>query len=132
ARWFGIPPFMLFEVEKSTSWGTGIEQQGIGFVVYTLQPDLIRFEQRYSNEVASARAYAKHMVQGLMRGDAAARGEYYRTMREIGVFSPDDIRELEELPPLPAGIGDKYIQPLNYGDLGTGDPLNELPEGSSS
>lgn len=127
ARWFGVPPFMLFDVEKSTSWGTGIEQQGIGFVVYTMQSDLTRFEQRYSNEVAPARAYVKHMVQGLMRGDAKTRGAFYRIMREIGVFNVDDIRDLEDLAPLPDGIGQTYLQPLNMGELGP--PPPEPPEG---
>lgn len=129
ARWYGIPPFMLFDIAKSTSWGTGIEQQGIGFVVYTMNPDLTRFEQRYSAEIAPARAYAKHMVQGLMRGDSAQRATYYRTMREIGVLSADDIRDLEDMAPLPDGIGQTYIQPLNMGELGQGDdPTTPPPE----
>jgi HK97 family phage portal protein len=128
ARAFGIPPYMLYDVEKSTSWGTGIEQQGIGFVVYTMQPDLVRFEQRYTAEIAPARAYAKHMVQGLMRGDSAQRAAFYRTMREIGAMNVDTIRDLEDMPPLPDGLGQSYVQPLNMGELGEGAPTDELSE----
>lgn len=118
ARWFGIPPHMLFEVEKSTSWGTGIEQQSIGFVVYTLRPWLKRVEQRVTKEATPYGTYAKYSIEGLLRGDAKARAEFYRTMREIGVLNVDEIRELEDRPPLPDGLGQTYLQPLNMEPLG--------------
>ena len=45
ARFFGVPPHLVGDVDKSTSWGSGIEQQNLGFLQYTLQPYLIRWEQ---------------------------------------------------------------------------------------
>jgi HK97 family phage portal protein len=122
ARWFGIPPHMLFDTEKSTSWGTGIEQQGIGFVVYTLRPWLKRTEERVTRVLAPPSVFCEYSVEGLLRGDSQARAEFYRTMREIGVLNVDEIRALENLEPLPDGIGEGYLQPLNFG------PLGEFPD----
>lgn len=128
ARWFGVPPHMLMDTEKSTSWGSGIEQQSIGFIVYTLRPWLVRIEQRLSREVAApsdSSVYVKHKVEGLLRGDSTARANFYNTMRQVGAFSANDIRDLEDRPPVEGG--DTYLQPLNMAPLGTttteqGDP----------
>lgn len=132
ARWFGVPPHMLMDTEKSTSWGTGIEQQSIGFVVYTLRPWLVRIEQRLSREVArpsDPNVYVKHKVEGLLRGDSKSRGEFYNTMRQVGAFNADEIRNLEDLPPIPGGAGQSYLQPLNMAPLGSEtDPTEETPD----
>lgn len=120
SRWYGIPPHLLGDVTGSTSWGTGIEQQSIGLVVYTLRPWLVRIEQRLSREVAlpsKPDVYVKHKVEGLLRGDSKARGEFYRVMREIGAFSANDILRLEDMPPV--AHGDTRLQPLNMAPLGS-------------
>lgn len=117
-RWYGIPPHMVGDVTKSTSWGTGIEQQAIGFVVYTLRPDwLVPTEQRVTRELLKdPSVYARYSIEGLLRGDSQARANYYSTMRNIGVYSVNEIRELEKLPPVDGG--DTRIQPLNMAPLG--------------
>ena len=118
ARLFGVPPHMLMDTEKSTSWGTGIEQQSIGFVVYTLRSAwLSRIEQRITKELGPTNVYAKYKVEGLLRGDSTARANFYRVMREVGAFSANDIRELEEMTPVDGG--DTYLQPLNMAPLGS-------------
>ncbi len=120
ARMYGIPPHMLMDTEKSTSWGTGIEQQGIGFVVYTLRPWLTRFEQRLSRLVRPIDAYVRFSVEGLLRGDTAARGTFYRQLWELGVLSTNEIRALEEMDAVEGG--DVRYRPLNMGLLGEPDP----------
>ncbi|MFX0588412.1 phage portal protein, partial [Glaesserella parasuis] len=50
-RWFRVPPWMVGHTEKSTSWGTGIEQQMIGFLTFTLGPWLRRIEQSISKDL---------------------------------------------------------------------------------
>lgn len=72
ARWFGIPPHLVGDVEKSTSWGTGIEQQNIGFVSYTVKDYTGRIEQRTSREVIhGGRQHChfdiSHLLQGTMQ-----------------------------------------------------------------
>jgi HK97 family phage portal protein len=112
ARAFGIPPHLVGDVERSTSWGTGIEQQSIGFVVYTLRPWLTRVEQRLSKDATAGGAtpagtIVKYDTDGLMRGDAVGRATYYQIMRNIGVLSANDIRDAENWEPIPNG--DEYL-----------------------
>jgi HK97 family phage portal protein len=116
ARMFGVPPHMLMDTEKSTSWGTGIEQQGIGFVVYTLRPWLTRTEQRISRILKPEPVYARFSVEGLLRGDAAQRAAFYTSMFNIGALSTNEIRALEERGPVDGG--DTRYRPLNMGELG--------------
>ncbi len=115
ARIFGIPPHMIGDVEKSTSWGTGIEQQSIGFVTYTLRPWLTRIESAL-NRVTPAGQFVKFNVDGLLRGDTKSRHESYRLGLDGGYYSPNEVRAWEDLPPIPDG--DSYRQPLNFGPLG--------------
>lgn len=116
ARIFGVPPHMLMQTEKSTSWGTGIEQQGIGFVTYTLQPWLTRVEQRLTKMLRPGTVYARYNVEGLLRGDSAAQAAFMKFMWEVGAFSTNDIRRLKELEPVDGG--NVRYRPLNFGVLG--------------
>lgn len=123
ARMFGTPPHMLMDTEKSTSWGTGIEQQSIGFVVYTLRPWLTRVEQRMTRLLSPQAVYARYAVEGLLRGDSAQRAAFYKAMWDIGVLSTNEIRDLEERAPTEGG--DVRYRPLNMGELGTSDTTTQ-------
>jgi HK97 family phage portal protein len=104
ARLFGVPPHMIGAVDKTTSWGTGIEQQTIGFVTYTLRPWITRFEQAITDTLlAPANHYAQWEVKGLLRGDTAQRSAWYQIARNIGVLSPNEIRLLEDEQPYDGG-----------------------------
>ena len=119
AMLFGIPPHMIGDTEKSTSWGTGIEQQGIGFVTYTLTNWLNPIESAFSKLLPRGQ-YARLNVNALLRGDMKARFDAYVSARNAGWLNVNEIRELEDRAPVPNG--DDYIQPLNMGPLGS-DPL---------
>lgn len=137
-RIFGVPPHMVAEVSGSTSWGTGIEQQGIGFVVYSLQPWLTRWEQAIRRDLLTGNGsrdlYAEHNVEGLLRGDSAARAEFYRTLFGLGSISQDEIREKENMNPLPNGEGKKYYVPLNMisTDQAARQPAPDVPSGKGA
>lgn len=74
ARWFGVPPHLVGDVEKSTSWGTGIEQQNLGLNTYTLSGHITPIEQRLSREVVQTRGqYAQFNLDNLMRGSTQER-----------------------------------------------------------
>lgn len=122
ARMFGIPPHMLMDTEKSTSWGTGIEQQSIGWVVYTLRPWLSRLEQRITRLIKPQSVYARWSVEGLLRGDSAQRSAFYQALWGIGVLSTNEVRALEDMEPVEGG--DVHYRPLNMGVLGTADSAN--------
>lgn len=113
---FGVPPHMLMDTDKSTSWGTGIEQQTLGWVVFTLRSWLTRIEQRVTRILAPEPVYARYSIEGLLRGDSTARASYYRQMWEVGAFSTNEIRGLEEMGPVDGGDA-RYV-PLNFGELG--------------
>ncbi len=123
ARLFGVPPHMLMETDKSTSWGTGIEQQAIGFVQYTLRPWLTRVEQRVTQMLRPDPVYARYSVEGLLRGDSAAQAAFYTSMWNLGALSTNEIRALSEQPPVEGG--DVRYRPLNMGVLGQSDPAPE-------
>lgn len=119
ARLFRVPPHMLMDTDKSTSWGTGIEQQSIGFVVFTLRPWLTRIEQRVTRIIAPEKAYARFAIEGLLRGDAAARKDFYTGLWNLGALSTNEIRALEDMAPVEGG--DLHYRPLAMGELGTTD-----------
>ncbi|QIL71661.1 phage portal protein [Diaphorobacter sp. HDW4B] len=103
-RWFRVPPWMVGHTEKSTSWGTGIEQQMIGFLTFTLGPWLRRLEQSIVKDLLSpaerARFYPKFAVEGLLRADSAGRAAFYAAMVNNGILTRDEVRELEDREPM--------------------------------
>ncbi len=101
ARLYGLPPHMLGETQKSTSYGSGIEHQGIQLVVYTLRPDLTRFEQRITRELCPTGVHAEYAVEGLLRGDSKARAAFYQSaIAGGGWMTRNEARAKENLPPL--------------------------------
>jgi len=109
ARLYGLPPHLLSQQERQTSWGTGIEQHNIGFVVYTLEPTWFRrIEQRITAELLPEGIRGEFVVQGLMRGDSIARSQFYRALAQIKAMTPNEIRERENLPP--AEWGDEPLE----------------------
>lgn len=108
ARIYGVPPHMIGLTDKQTSWGTGIEQQGIGFIKYTLQRHLVKIEQEINRKCFRiAGTFAEFNTAGLERGDYKARNEGYRIAAgragEPGWMTINEIRKLENLPPLDGG-----------------------------
>lgn len=111
-RFFRVPPHMVGHTDKQTSWGTGVEQNTLGFLQFTLVPWLVRFEQEYNRKLfPRSPFYAQHKTQGLMRGDSKARAEYYSKLFATGGISPNEIRRAEDMRPIPGG--DRYFVPAN-------------------
>lgn len=111
ARMFGIPSWMVNDQEKSTSWGTGMEQMFTSFVTITLKPYMQRYEQRLTREVVGIGSKAEFKVEGLLRGDSKARAAFYGSAIQHGWMVPNEPRELEDLPPVP--WGDEPYRPFN-------------------
>jgi len=115
ARIFRVPPHMLADLERATF--SNIEHLGLEFVMHSLRPWLVRWEQEINRKLfgtsGTAGLYAEHAVDGLLRGDQASRFAAYAVGRQWGWLSADDVRELENLAPLPDGAGAVYLTPLN-------------------
>lgn len=102
-RVFGVPPFMIGHTEKTTSWGSGIEQMSIGFVKYTLQRHLVAFEQELNHKLfMTSRNFCEFVTAGLERGDLKGRFEAYRIAMgragEPAWMSAAEVRRLENMP----------------------------------
>lgn len=114
AMFFGVPPHMIGDTEKSTSWGTGIEQQSIGFVAYTLEDWLTTWEETIGRDLiadSDDALYARFNRAALVKGDIKARWEAYVKALQWGVMSPNEVRALEDMNP--RADGDIWYPPPN-------------------
>lgn len=107
ARFFRVPLFLLMEMEKSTSWGSGLEQQNLAFLAYTLRPYLTRIEHSINRWLLTKDErktyYVEHNVEGLLRADSTARASFLSTMVQNGLMTRNEARAKENLPPMPGG-----------------------------
>jgi HK97 family phage portal protein len=103
ARLYGIPPHLLGDVEVSSSWGTGIEQQMLAFVAYTLRSPATRVEQVVSNELLPRGQLARIDFTDLLRGDAPSRFDAYSKAIAGSILTVNEARQLEGRPPVPGG-----------------------------
>ncbi|BDR87274.1 phage portal protein [Clostridium tetani] len=107
ARLFRIPPHMIGDLDRSSF--SNIEQQSLEFVKYTLIPWVIRWEQVIQKSLLSSKEKGKYFVKfnvdGLLRGDYESRIRGYAVGRQNGWISSNDIRELEDMNPIPSDEG---------------------------
>jgi len=108
-RILGVPPFMVGHTQKTTSWGSGIEEMGSAFVRYTLRRHLTPIAQEFNRKLwpTRARYFVDHDTTALERGNTKTRFEGYRIALgragEPGWMSPNEVRRLENQPPIEGG-----------------------------
>jgi HK97 family phage portal protein len=106
-RWFRVPPFMIGHTEKSSSWGTGLEQQMIGFLTFSLRPYLTRIEQAIKKQLIPiterANLYAEFNLDGLLRADSQGRAALLSALGQNGFLTRNEGRALDNRPPMPGG-----------------------------
>jgi HK97 family phage portal protein len=104
-RIYRVPPHMVADLSRSTN--NNIEEQGISFVRDTMMPYVRRWEDEINRklfrEAEKGIIYASFNVNGLMRGNAAARASYYSIMRQNKIMTANEIRLLENLNPVEGG-----------------------------
>lgn len=119
ARLFGVPPTSVGITDKATYSNT--EQEARSLVANCLGPLASRVESAMLRclltDESRRTLYIEHDLAALLKGDVQARFEAYRIGREIGVFSPNDIRRRENETPIIGG--DVYHQPANWMPLGS-------------
>lgn len=103
-RWYGIPPHLLGQTEKSTSWGTGIEEQNRGLARYTLTPWTTRIEQRLSRLLTSSRI-VEFDYSALLQPSPEDEITLLIEQVNAGLLTPDEARRIRNLPPLKNGLG---------------------------
>lgn len=109
ARLFGVPPHMIGETDKTSSWGTGVEQQTIGFQIYNLEPELSRIEGELNRKLFTAPYYCEFNREALAAMDAKTLAELYASAVNNAGMTPNEIRRKRNLPDLPGG-DELYMQ----------------------
>lgn len=119
-RIFRVPPHLVANLDKATF--SNIEHQSISFIDNTIVPWVTRIEQSMKKSLLSEtdkkEYFIKFNLNGRLRGDAGSRAQFYQIMRQNGVMSANDIRELEEMNLIPEiQGGDKYLVNGNFVDM---------------
>lgn len=118
-RIYRVPQHLVNKLDRSTF--NNIEHLSLEFVMYTMLPIFKRFEDNINMQLLTraqrmSGLYIEFKIDGLLRGDAKSRAEAYAVGRQWGWLSVNDIRKLENMPPI--ANGDIYLQPMNYIEAG--------------
>jgi len=114
-RIYRLPPQMYGEYDKASTYASA-EQFAIDYVTKTLRAWLVRLEQSYNMNLLAPderREYFwEHNAEGLLRGDAQSRGEFYQKLFAVGGITPNQVAEIENWNPI-GPEGDRRFVPLN-------------------
>ena len=110
---YGVPPHMIADLERATN--NNIEHQGMEFVQYCLLPYLVRLEEEFNRKLLRDDEFGEYYflfgLNGLLRGDAKTRSEYYKNMNLIGAMNANEIRAYEDMNAYEGG--DEYFVQAN-------------------
>lgn len=113
AMFFGVPPHAIGDVERGTSWGSGIEQQNIGFLIHTLMPYIVNIQQACIRDLIPLPDQTKFVVKFdtdlLTKADFVSRQNGLQVMRRNGVLSANDWRKAEGFDPIEGAEADSYV-----------------------
>lgn len=112
---FRVPPPLIGHTDKASSWASSLENMNLGFLTYALRPTLVRIEQSISKKLLTPQERQtirpKFSVEGLLRANYQTRVSGYTSALQNGWMSRNEVRALEDMPPI-AG-GDEYTVQLN-------------------
>lgn len=124
---YRVPLFMIQSHTKDTSWGSGVEQQMLGFINVTMMPWFQQWQQAIARDLLTRQSFYTHeplfIVNALVKGDIATRYAAYATARQNGWLNGDEIRELEDLNPVDGGAGKVFWMPGNMLPVMDGAPV---------
>lgn len=114
ARIFGVPPFMIGHTEKTTSWGSGVEQMGIGFVKYTLMRHLTKIQTEFRRKCfRGTNRFPEFVTAALERGDLKTQSEAFRiALGRSGEKPWMKVSEVRRLLNLPHEAGTDDLAPV--------------------
>lgn len=122
---FRVPPHKIGDLERATF--SNIEHQSIEWATDGVMPMTSRIEAAVyaDGDLLDRGDHLKVNLAGLVRGDIASRYAAYAIARQWGWLCADDIRALEDMNPLPDGIGQTYLEPLNMVAAGERDAVQD-------
>jgi HK97 family phage portal protein len=102
---YRIPPSLIQDYERATF--SNAEQQDLVYLKYSLTPILKVIEQECDYKLFNRRSglYTKFNIKAMLRGDIKSQAEWYKMLRSFGLSSGDEIRKMEDLPPLENDLG---------------------------
>lgn len=133
ARMFRVPPHMVGILDRATF--SNVESQQISFVIDSLRPWLVRWEQAMARDLLEedSKYFVEFLIEGLLRGDIASRYAAYNVGIQGGFLTRNEARERENLDPVEGA--DELLEPLNMVPVGSqadeeGPPATEPPPAS--
>lgn len=130
ARLFNVPPPKIGHLLQTAK--ANIEHLALDFLTDCLLPWIVRVEQEFNWKLflpeERERFFCEHLVTAILRADMRSRAEFYWKLRMMGAVSPDDIRELENMNPIPDGRGATYVMPANMMPLPTPEQSDRILE----
>lgn len=107
-RFFQVPPALIGHAGASTAWPTSVEQQIIMFLTFYLRKRIKRIEQAVRKQLLTPEDRASGVsprfnMEGLLRGDSAARSAFYQSMTQIGAMTINEVRQRENLASVAGG-----------------------------
>lgn len=112
AMFFGVPPHMIGDIERGTSWGSGIETQNLGFLVHTLLPYLVNITQAGERDLLRADERSSFVLKFdtslLTRADFGARQTGLQIQKRNGIISTNEWRKIEGLDPIDEDGADEH------------------------
>lgn len=104
---YGIPPEMIGGESGGSLTYANVEQQAINFVAYTLRPYVTKLEATLSALLPRPQ-FVRFNVDSIIRADLKSRYEAHHYALTDGWKSRDEVRLLEDLPPIPDGKGQQF------------------------
>jgi HK97 family phage portal protein len=112
AACYRVPLHLLQDLQRATN--NNIEHQSLDYIRYCLRPWAVRIEQEFTRKLLAGRFYFEHNMNDFQRGDFASQTAGFALLRNIGVFSSNDIFRALRMNPIPASEGgDIRLAPLN-------------------
>lgn len=108
ARAFGVPAHMIGAQETTSSWGSGVQAQTLGFIKFSMQSHLDVVRQELNRKLfRRASPFVEHKMESLMSGDSKAEGDYMRQCvggsQGPGWMTVNELRKMKNLPPVDGG-----------------------------
>jgi HK97 family phage portal protein len=111
ARGWQLPPVFLQDLTRATF--SNAEQQDLHLVKHLIGQWAKALEDEMNLKIfgrGNSGRYIKHNLDGLLRGDFASRMAGYGVAIQNGIRAPDEVRDLEDLPPMGGAAGKLHIQ----------------------
>lgn len=102
ARFYGVPPHLLMQTEKQTSWGTGVHEQNRGLARYTLEPWTTRIQERLSRLLTGGKK-CEFDYSAFVQPDPETEIGLLIDQVDAGLLTINEARKIRNLPPLPGG-----------------------------